>query len=78
MEEKFWAFRRDEVICATMEQEVRSMNCAHSGCKCRDASIEKNGKRYCSDHCARAGQGGGGQTAGAGKGGCGCGHPGCK
>ena len=54
------------------------MNCAHPGCKCHDASVEKSGKQYCSDHCAGAGTAPGGTVPAQAKQGCGCGHPACK
>jgi hypothetical protein len=31
------------------------MKCQHIGCTCEDTPVEKNGRQYCSDHCADAG-----------------------
>jgi len=45
------------------------MKCAHEGCNCREAVVERNGRLYCSEACASAGKGGEA---------CGCGHPGCR
>ena len=45
--------------------------CAHPGCHCPAGSVERNGKRYCSEHCAQS-PGPKGATDG-----CGCGHPSC-
>jgi hypothetical protein len=44
------------------------MKCAHQGCDC-EGTLDRGGKKYCSDACASAGS----TTAG-----CGCGHAGCK
>lgn len=46
------------------------MHCSHAGCRCDDAPIEENGKRYCSELCAESAQ----KPAG---GACPCGHPDC-
>jgi hypothetical protein len=45
------------------------MNCQHAACHCREASIEKDGRRYCSDACA---------NAAALSSACPCGHQGCS
>jgi hypothetical protein len=50
------------------------MECAHRGCTCQ-ASMDRSGRSYCSEHCAS-------QDAAPEStpqaGGCGCGHPGCR
>jgi hypothetical protein len=48
------------------------MKCQHIGCTCEDTPVEKNGRQYCSDHCADADSGGHHAP------GCGCRHTGCK
>ena len=50
------------------------MTCSHDGCHCADATVERDGKNYCSERCADAAL----QGAAAAKGkGCPCGHPDC-
>jgi hypothetical protein len=48
------------------------MNCAHNGCRCNDATIERDGKNYCSERCADATLQGPASAKG-----CLCGHPDC-
>ncbi|HSK29409.1 MAG TPA: metallothionein [Candidatus Limnocylindria bacterium] len=51
---------------------MADQKCAHSGCNCilePGKGVSKDGKSYCTDHCANGG------TVGSGK--CQCGHPGC-
>ena len=31
------------------------MDCAHGPCTCQHGTIEREGRMYCSDECARAG-----------------------
>ena len=45
--------------------------CEHSGCHCQKASVERNGKKYCSETCAEV------QTSGKHGGHCPCGHLSC-
>jgi hypothetical protein len=54
------------------------MKCQHPGCQCADASIERNGRQYCSEECAEQHSGGPGEpTASSGRS-CECGHAGCS
>lgn len=46
------------------------MNCQHPGCKCANATVDRGGKKYCSNACADKGAAAGGA--------CDCGHPGCR
>jgi Prokaryotic metallothionein len=48
------------------------MKCAHPSCSCLEQSVEHNGRRYCSHHCAKKDR----EKSAAGDG-CGCGHTGC-
>jgi hypothetical protein len=48
------------------------MNCAHNGCHCNDATVERDGKNYCSERCADAALQGSASAKG-----CPCGHPDC-
>jgi hypothetical protein len=47
------------------------MSCSHSGCRCDDAPIEREGKNYCSERCAEVAIGS--ESPGI----CPCGHPDC-
>jgi hypothetical protein len=47
------------------------MNCEHTGCHCTDATVERDGKQFCSERCADAAQS---KPRGAA---CDCGHPDC-
>ncbi|MFY9551263.1 MAG: metallothionein [Thermoanaerobaculia bacterium] len=47
------------------------MSCEHPGCHCTDATLEQDGKQFCSEHCAEAAQS---KPRGTG---CDCGHPDC-
>jgi hypothetical protein len=49
----------------------RVMNCEHTGCHCTDATVERDGKQFCSERCADAAQS---KPRGAA---CDCGHPDC-
>jgi hypothetical protein len=49
------------------------MHCNHPECDCTSATVERNGKSYCSEACAT----GTARGAGNGRTGCGCGHAGC-
>jgi len=51
------------------------MTCAHPGCKCQEGTVQRTGKRFCSEACANAASTG--SRSAGNKGGCGCGHPGC-
>lgn len=47
------------------------MGCEHEGCHCQsEVGIERNGRRYCSEFCAKA-QAGRLES-------CRCGHAGCS
>ncbi len=48
------------------------MNCQHHGCPCQNASIERDGKKFCSEKCAEM------ETTGRHASHCACGHPSCK
>jgi hypothetical protein len=48
------------------------MSCQHPACSCSEATIERDGRRYCSEHCAKQGADPGST------GGCSCGHSGCN
>jgi hypothetical protein len=47
------------------------MTCQHTGCRCSDATVERDGKKYCSESCAVQ------DTSGRREQHCGCGHPAC-
>jgi hypothetical protein len=51
------------------------MTCAHPGCKCQEGTVQRSGKRFCSEACANAASTG--SRSAGNKGGCGCGHAGC-
>jgi len=47
------------------------MNCSHADCRCDDATVERDGRVYCSEYCAD-------ETLASGpRRGCRCGHPDC-
>jgi len=46
------------------------MKCSHNGCHCNDATVEREGKTFCSERCADA------ELQGT-PGDCHCGHPDC-
>jgi hypothetical protein len=46
------------------------MSCSHNGCHCNDATVEREGRNFCSERCAEA------ERQGT-EGGCPCGHPDC-
>ena len=48
------------------------MKCQHIGCECENATVKKNDRVFCSEHCADADANGHRAT------GCGCGHSGCR
>jgi hypothetical protein len=48
------------------------MKCQHSSCQCAEATVDRNGSKYCSEQCARDAN-----AAGSGRG-CACGHKGCS
>jgi len=54
---------------------MADQNCAHSGCNCKveqaRGGVNRQGKVYCSEHCANASG-----TSTSGK--CQCGHPECR
>jgi hypothetical protein len=52
------------------------MSCAHAGCRCHEGTVERGGKRFCSEACANA-SAAGSRSAGS-HGGCGCGHADCR
>ena len=47
------------------------MHCEHKGCHCAEATVELEGKKFCSEKCAESGK----ESATSPK--CGCGHPDC-
>ena len=47
------------------------MKCEHPNCRCNDATVELEGKKFCSEKCAESR---GESDASAG---CRCGHPDC-
>jgi hypothetical protein len=47
------------------------MNCDHPGCGCSGATLERDGRHYCSESCAR-------QATEGGSGACDCGHADCS
>jgi hypothetical protein len=49
------------------------MSCSHSSCRCGDATVEREGKNYCSERCADSAL----SSAGTSQGKCPCGHPDC-
>ena len=49
------------------------MRCSHNGCHCNDATIERDGRNYCSERCADADR----QSRRGQESGCPCGHPDC-
>jgi hypothetical protein len=51
------------------------MHCTHGGCHCNDATVERDGKNYCSERCADAALGGSSSPSAART--CPCGHPDC-
>lgn len=48
------------------------MKCQHPACECTDATLDRNGRKFCSDRCAQDAE-----SASAGRG-CDCGHPDCE
>jgi hypothetical protein len=46
------------------------MKCSHKGCHCGDATLERDGKNFCSERCADA-------ELRKSSDGCACGHPDC-
>ena len=60
-----------QAICCLCLREVLSMSCSHSGCHCNDATLERDGKVFCSERCADAAR------RPAAPPGCPCGHPDC-
>jgi hypothetical protein len=52
------------------------MKCQHQGCQCTEAAVERNGRRYCSDHCAEQ-QARQRESEASGRG-CECGHAECS
>jgi hypothetical protein len=46
--------------------------CEHQGCHCREAGVERAGKKFCSETCADA------QLTGRHSEHCPCGHPNCR
>ena len=49
------------------------MNCDHKGCHCSDATLEREGKKFCSENCADARN----ESASSASSACRCGHPDC-
>ena len=47
------------------------MKCQHAPCRCEDATVEHEGKKYCSEGCATQ------DAAGKREEHCACGHPPC-
>jgi hypothetical protein len=47
------------------------MQCQHRGCNCPETTVEKAGKKFCSDDCAER------ETTGRHASHCDCGHPSC-
>lgn len=47
------------------------MGCEHDGCHCTEATVELEGKKFCSERCGEA------TTEAESKAGCPCGHPDC-
>jgi hypothetical protein len=48
------------------------MACQHEACQCADASVQREGRNYCSNHCAEA------ESPHGGEAGCACGHDACE
>jgi hypothetical protein len=48
------------------------MNCDHGPCTCSDASINQNGKHYCSTQCAQSAEAGSPANT------CSCAHDDCQ
>ncbi len=46
------------------------MKCSHNGCHCNDATVERDGKKFCSERCAELER----QHKPVS---CSCGHPDC-
>ena len=51
------------------------MKCQHPGCACSEASVERNGRQYCSEECAEQ-HSSGEKPASSGRS-CECDHAGC-
>jgi hypothetical protein len=49
------------------------MHCEHAGCHCSEATVELEGKKYCSEKCAESGN----ESASRSSAKCSCGHPDC-
>ncbi len=57
---------------ALLAQQLEvTMSCSHTNCRCDDATLERQGKIYCSEQCAAAEVGTDSREA------CRCAHPGC-